>query len=86
MMLLGGHGERKQSELDELLDVNDYALSMLLVKLQTTRYITCRRHGNDKNVSLQKQVQPISESWFVDGWLWLSLCTWRLFLLVSHLL
>jgi hypothetical protein len=56
MMLLGGHGERKQSELDELLDVNDYALSRLLVKLQTTRYKARSRDVNDKNLLLRKKV------------------------------
>jgi len=55
IMLLEERGELKQSELADLLDVKDYALSRLLMKLETAHHITRRRRGNDKIVSLCSQ-------------------------------
>jgi DNA-binding transcriptional ArsR family regulator len=55
IMLLEQRGELKQSELEELLDVKDYALSRLLVKLEEARYVVRRREGNDKVVGLRTQ-------------------------------
>jgi len=52
LLLLEERGERKQSELADSLGVEDYALSRLLTKLEASRYITRRRTGNDKIVSL----------------------------------
>jgi hypothetical protein len=52
IMLLEERGERRQSELEDLLGVKDYALSRLLAKLETAHYVTRRREGNDKVVSL----------------------------------
>jgi DNA-binding transcriptional ArsR family regulator len=57
IMLLEERGERKQSELAELLEVEPYMLSRLLAKLETARYVTRRREGNDKIVSVYSQ-QP----------------------------
>jgi DNA-binding MarR family transcriptional regulator len=55
IMFLQEHGERKQSELAGLLDVEPYVLSRLLTKLETARYVSRRREGNDKIVSLYSQ-------------------------------
>jgi DNA-binding transcriptional ArsR family regulator len=53
IMLLEEGGERKQSELLDPLGVKDYTLTRLLGKLEEGRYITRRREGNDKIVSLR---------------------------------
>lgn len=50
IMLLEERGELKQCELADLLDVKDYALSRVLMKLEAGRYVTRRRDGNDKIV------------------------------------
>lgn len=55
IMLLEERGELKQSELADLLDVKDYALSRLLMKLETAHHLTRRREGNEKIVSLRSQ-------------------------------
>ncbi len=52
LMLLEESGERKQSELADFLEVKPYELSRLLTKLEATHYISRRRDGNDKIVSL----------------------------------
>jgi hypothetical protein len=52
LMLLEESGERKQSELATLLEVEPYMLSRLLTKLEAARYVSRRREGNDKIVSL----------------------------------
>ena len=51
-MLLEESGERKQIELADFLEVEPYALSKLLTKLEVAHYITRRRAGNDKIVDL----------------------------------
>ena len=45
-------GPKKQSELGEELGVEGYVMSRLLVKLELHRYITRRREGTDKVMSL----------------------------------
>jgi hypothetical protein len=55
LMLLAESGERRQSELAELLEVEPYMLSRLLTKLETARYVIRRREGNDKIVSVYSQ-------------------------------
>jgi DNA-binding MarR family transcriptional regulator len=52
LLLLQERGERKQSELADPLEVEGYALSRLLTKLEASHYVTRRRAGNDKIVSL----------------------------------
>jgi DNA-binding MarR family transcriptional regulator len=52
LLLLQERGERKQSELADSLEVEAYALSRLLTKLEASHYITRRRAGNDKIVSI----------------------------------
>ena len=54
LMLLEESGERKQSELAELLEVQPYMVSRLLTRLEETRYVIRRREGNDKIVSLRR--------------------------------
>lgn len=45
-------GPTKQSQLAEKLDIEEYALSRLLTKLELRHYIKRLREGNDKIVSL----------------------------------
>jgi len=52
LLLLQEQGERKQSELADSLEVEGYALSRLLTKLEASHHITRRRAGIDKIVSL----------------------------------
>jgi DNA-binding MarR family transcriptional regulator len=52
LVLLEESGERKQSELADFLEVKPYELSRLLTKLEAAHYISRRRDGNDKIVSL----------------------------------
>jgi hypothetical protein len=52
LLLLQEQGERKQGELADSLEVEGYALSRLLTKLEASHHITRRRAGNDKIVSL----------------------------------
>jgi len=52
IMLLEEGGERRQSELLDLLGVKDYTLTRLLRKLEEARYITRGRRGNDKIVCM----------------------------------
>jgi len=54
IMLLEEGGERRQSELLDLLGVKDYTLTRLLGKLEEAGYITRRRKGNNI-VSLPSQ-------------------------------
>jgi len=54
IMLLEEDGERRQSELLDLLGVKDYTLTRLLGKLEEAGYITRRRKGNNI-VSLPSQ-------------------------------
>lgn len=59
-MLLEESGERKQSELADLLEVQLYALSRLLTTLGNACYVTRVREGNDKIVIVpQNTHQPI---------------------------
>jgi len=53
ILLLDERRELRQGELAEVLDLEDYALSRLLTKLEEARYITRRRDGNEKIVSLR---------------------------------
>ena len=46
-------GPKKQSELVEELGMEDYGMSRLLAKLELHNYITRRREGTDKVVSLK---------------------------------
>jgi DNA-binding MarR family transcriptional regulator len=55
LLLLQERGERKQSELADSLEVEAYALSRLLRKLEASHYITRRRERNDKIVNLYSQ-------------------------------
>jgi hypothetical protein len=55
IMLLEGRGERKQSELLDLLGVRDYTMTRLVGTLEEAHYITRRRKGNEKIVSLHSQ-------------------------------
>ena len=52
LMLLEESGPRKQSELSEELSLEAYEMSRLLAKLELHHYITRRREGTDKVVSL----------------------------------
>jgi DNA-binding transcriptional ArsR family regulator len=52
IMLLEHGGERKQSELLDLLGVKDYTLTRLLAKLEEAHYITRRKEGNNQIVSV----------------------------------
>jgi DNA-binding MarR family transcriptional regulator len=52
LMHLQEHGPQKQSELTEALGIEPYAMSRLLAKLELHRYVTRRRGGADKLVSL----------------------------------
>jgi DNA-binding MarR family transcriptional regulator len=52
LLLLQERGERKQSELVDSLEVKAYELSRLLTKLEASHYVTRKRAGNDKLVSL----------------------------------
>ena len=54
LMLLEEVGSRKQSELATQLDMEPYALSRLLGKLELCNYITRTRDGSDKIVSLRR--------------------------------
>jgi DNA-binding transcriptional ArsR family regulator len=55
LLLLQEGGGRRQGELAGSLGVEAYALSRLLTKLEASHYITRRRDGNDKIVSLTPQ-------------------------------
>ena len=55
LMHLEESGPKKQTELVEELDMEDYAMSRLLAKLELHRYITRRREGTDKIVSLRNE-------------------------------
>jgi len=55
LMLLEESGPRKQSELSEELSLEAYEMSRLLAKLELHHYITRRREGTDKLVSLLKK-------------------------------
>ena len=55
LMHLEESGPKKQTELVEELDMEDYAMSRLLAKLELHRYIIRRREGTDKIVALRKQ-------------------------------
>jgi hypothetical protein len=59
IMLLEECGERKQSEVVDLLGVKDYTLTRLLGKLEEARYITRRREGSDKVVTLHTPNQQL---------------------------
>jgi DNA-binding MarR family transcriptional regulator len=48
-------GPKKQGELAEELGLEEYAMSRLLAKLELHRYITRRREGIDKIVSLRNE-------------------------------
>jgi hypothetical protein len=54
LMRLDELGPRKQTELAEVLGLEEYAMSRLLAKLELHRYIVRRREGTDKIVSLLK--------------------------------
>jgi uncharacterized membrane protein len=54
LLLLEESGPRKQTELAEELGLEEYAISRLLAKLELHRYITRRREGTDKIVSLRE--------------------------------
>ena len=47
-------GPKKQTELIEELDMEDYAMSRLLARLELHRYTAARREGTDKIVSLRE--------------------------------
>jgi DNA-binding MarR family transcriptional regulator len=51
-MRLEESGPKKQAELAEEFGLEEYAMSRLLAKLELHRYITRRREGTDKIVSL----------------------------------
>ncbi len=52
-MHLEESGPMLQSKLAERLDIPPYAISRLLTKLESSRYVTRQRSGNDKIVSLR---------------------------------
>jgi len=52
LLLLQERGERRQSELADSLEVEAYALTRLLTKLEAAHYVTRRRERNEKVVSL----------------------------------
>ena len=52
LLLLQEQAERRQGELADSLEVEGYALSRVLTKLEASHYIIRRRAGNDKVVSL----------------------------------
>ena len=49
------HGSEKQTVLAEVLEVEDYATSRLLTKLEHARYIARSSEGTDKVVSITSQ-------------------------------
>jgi hypothetical protein len=53
LMLLEEQGPQKQSQLTTLLDLEPYAVSRLLTRLETARYVTRTRDGTDKVVALK---------------------------------
>ena len=53
LMILEEQGKQKQSQLATLLDIEPYAVSRLLAKLETARYVTRTRDGTDKVVALK---------------------------------
>ena len=53
IMVLEEHGELGQSEIADLVEVEDYVLSRLLTKLERAHYITRTSHGKDKVVTLR---------------------------------
>jgi len=55
LLLLEESGPRRQKELAEELGVEEYALSRILGKLESHRYIVRRREGKDKVVSLREE-------------------------------
>jgi len=55
LMHLEESGPNKQTELAEELDLEGYAMSRLLAKLELHRYIARRREGTDKIVSLREE-------------------------------
>ena len=62
LLLLQERGERKQSELADSLEVEAYALSRLLTKLEASHYITRRRERNDKIVKLYPEKRDADTS------------------------
>jgi len=52
LIRLGECGERKQTQLAKDLDMEPYTLSRILAKLEAHRYISRKRDGKDKVVSL----------------------------------
>jgi len=61
ILLLEEPREMGQSELMELLEVKDYTLSRLLTKLEDAHYVTRKREGNVKIVSLRSSGSTAAE-------------------------
>jgi DNA-binding transcriptional ArsR family regulator len=55
LLLLQEASPRKQSELARIMDVEPFAMSRLLGKLESSKHVTRSREGNDKLVSLAVQ-------------------------------
>jgi DNA-binding transcriptional ArsR family regulator len=54
LMRLEESGPKKQAELAEGFGLEEYVMSRLLAKLELHRYITRRREGTDKLVTLRE--------------------------------
>ena len=62
LMHLEESGPQKQSELADQLDMETYTMSRLLGKLELYRYVTRRRDGTDKVVSLRREPSTLTSS------------------------
>ena len=55
LMHIQEYGPQKQTGLAKVLEVEDYAMSRLITKLEHARYVTRSREGTDKIVSITSQ-------------------------------
>jgi DNA-binding MarR family transcriptional regulator len=66
LMHLEESGPLPQSELAEQLDIPPYAMTRLLAKLESNHYVTRKRSGNDKIVSLRDTSRTNEEKSMVE--------------------
>jgi len=62
LLLLQERGDRMQSEIADSLEVEAYAVTRLLTKLEAAHYVTRRRERNEKVVSLYSQKRDADKS------------------------
>jgi DNA-binding MarR family transcriptional regulator len=61
LIRLGERGDWKQTELAKDLDMEPYALSRILAKLEIQRYVNRKRDGKDKIVSLTTSTSQLPD-------------------------